>query len=611
MLDFRKALSDSPVMLLDGGMGTSLYDHGIFINQSFDGVNLTNPKLVKKVHQEFISAGAEIIETNSWGANRLKLCPHGLEEKVYEINKKAVENARDVAPDTVFVAGVIGPLGKKVRPFGGIPLDEAYVYFKEQAKGLVDGGVDLFILETFIYLEELEQAVKAVQDSSPLPVLALVTVDEEGFTLIGMEPEGYIPIIEKWGVDGVGVNCSIGPHAMLNAVEQIMKVATLPVVAEPNAGIPRNVEGRNLYLCSPEYISTYAQRYIELGVKIVGGCCGTKGEHIKAIRNAAKMVHPGKLTRAVKKIEIEIPNIEIVQTKDKSRFARKIANKEMVISVELVPPKGWDISTIVEKATILHKKGIDCINIPDGPRASSRMSPQVLSYLVQKEVGIETILHYCCRDRNLLGMQSDILGNYAAGLRNILIITGDPPKVGDYPDATAVFDVEAVGLTRIVHNLNHGVDIGNNPIGKPTGYYIGVGANPDAIDQEREIDRFFRKAKAGADFAITQPVFDVESLLSFMEKVKETNIPIIAGVWPLVSYRNAEFMKHEVPGVYVPDEILERMKKHTTKEDSAQEGIKIARETLSAIKDHISGAQISAPFGHIQYSLQVIEGIII
>lgn len=611
MLDFRKALSDSPVMLLDGGMGTSLYDHGIFINQSFDGVNLTNPKLVKKVHQEFISAGAEIIETNSWGANRLKLCPHGLEEKVYEINKKAVENARDVAPDTVFVAGVIGPLGKKVRPFGGIPLDEAYVYFKEQAKGLVDGGVDLFILETFIYLEELEQAVKAVQDSSPLPVLALVTVDEEGFTLIGMEPEGYIPIIEKWGVDGVGVNCSIGPHAMLNAVEQIMKVATLPVVAEPNAGIPRNVEGRNLYLCSPEYISTYAQRYIELGVKIVGGCCGTKGEHIKAIRNAAKMVHPGKLTRAVKKIEIEIPNIEIVQTKDKSRFARKIANKEMVISVELVPPKGWDISTIVEKATILHKKGIDCINIPDGPRASSRMSPQVLSYLVQKEVGIETILHYCCRDRNLLGMQSDILGNYAAGLRNILIITGDPPKVGDYPDATAVFDVEAVGLTRIVHNLNHGVDIGNNPIGKPTGYYIGVGANPDAIDQEREIDRFFRKAKAGADFAITQPVFDVESLLLFMEKVKETNIPIIAGIWPLVSYRNAEFMKHEVPGVYVPDEILERMKKHTTKEDSAQEGIKIARETLSAIKDHISGAQISAPFGHIQYSLQVMEGIII
>lgn len=611
MLDFRKALSDSPVMLLDGGMGTSLYDHGIFINQSFDGVNLTNPKLVKKVHQEFISAGAEIIETNSWGANRLKLCPHGLEEKVYEINKKAVENARDVAPDTVFVAGVIGPLGKKVRPFGGIPLDEAYVYFKEQAKGLVDGGVDLFILETFIYLEELEQAVKAVQDSSPLPVLALVTVDEEGFTLIGMEPEGYISIIEKWGVDGVGVNCSIGPHAMLNAVEQIMKVATLPVVAEPNAGIPRNVEGRNLYLCSPEYISTYAQRYIELGVKIVGGCCGTKGEHIKAIRNAAKMVHPGKLTRAVKKIETEIPNIEIVQTKDKSRFARKIANKEMVISVELVPPKGWDISTIVEKATILYKKGIDCINIPDGPRASSRMSPQVLSYLVQKEVGIETILHYCCRDRNLLGMQSDILGNYAAGLRNILIITGDPPKVGDYPDATAVFDVEAVGLTRIVHNLNHGVDIGNNPIGKPTGYYIGVGANPDAIDQEREIDRFFRKAKAGADFAITQPVFDVESLLLFMEKVKETNIPIIAGIWPLVSYRNAEFMKHEVPGVYVPDEILERMKKHTTKEDSAQEGIKIARETLSAIKDHISGAQISAPFGHIQYSLQVMEGIII
>jgi len=611
MRDFRTYLKEEPVIIIDGGMGTSLYDRGIFINQSFDGINLTNPKMVKEVHQEFADAGADIIVTNSFGANSLKLRPHGLEDKVYEINKTAAEIAREVAGDNLFVAGCIGPLGKKVRPFGSIPEKDAFEYFKQQAQGLLDGGVDLFILETFTYLNEVEQAVKAVKDISSLPILTLVTVNDEGATLIGMEPEGYIPIIESWEVDAVGVNCSVGPHAMLAAVEKIMKVATLPVIAEPNAGIPRNVEGRNIYLCSPEYISTFVQRYIELGVKIVGGCCGTKGEHIKAIRNAAKTIYPGRITRKLKPKVVELPDVEIVPAQQKSRFAKKLINGEFVISVELTPPKGWDISKITEKAKILYEKGIDCINIPDGPRASSRMSPQVLSYLVQQETKIETILHYCCRDRNLLGMQSDILGNYAAGLRNILIITGDPPKVGDYPDATAVFDVDSVGLTHIVHNLNHGIDLGGNPINKPTGYFIGVGANPNAIDLNREIDRFFRKAKAGAEFAITQPVFDVDSLLSFMEQVKDTHIPIIAGIWPLVSVRNAEFMKHEVPGIYVPDSILERMKKHAAKEEQVQEGIQIAREILAAIKYHVRGAQVSAPFGHIQYSLQVLEGIIL
>ena len=611
MRDFRKFLHEEPVIIIDGGMGTSLYDRGIFINQSFDGINLSNPNMVKEVHQEFVDAGADIIVTNSWGANRLKLLPHGLEEKVYEINKKAAEIAREIAGDLVYVAGVIGPLGKKVRPYGSIPIQEAYEFFKEQAQGLLDGGVNLFILETFTYLEELEQAAKAVKDISSLPLLSLVTVKEEGTTLIEMEPEGYIPIMESWEVDGVGVNCSIGPHAMLTAVEKIMKVATLPVIAEPNAGIPRNVEGRNLYLCSPEYISTYVQRYIELGVKIVGGCCGTKGEHIKSIRNAAKTVHPGRLTKKIKLKPVELPDVEIIPTEQKSRFAKKIVTGKFTISIELVPPKGWDFSKIVEKAEVLYEKGIDCINIPDGPRASSRMSPQVLAHLVQREVGIETILHYCCRDRNLLGMQSDILGNYAAGLRNLIIITGDPPKVGDYPDATAVFDVDSIGLTRIVHNLNRGIDIGNNPIGNPTGYFIGIGANPDAVDIEREIDRFHRKAAAGAEFAVTQPVFDVESLLSFIDSVKKDNVPIIAGVWPLVSYRNAEFMNTEVPGIVVPDSILERMKKHTTKEDALQEGIQIARETLSAIKDRVRGAQVSAPFGRIEYALRVLEGIVL
>jgi homocysteine S-methyltransferase len=611
MKDFRKFLNEEPIVIFDGAMGTNLYDHGIYINQSFDAVNLSNPKIVKDVHQEFLNAGADVLETNSFSANRLKLRPHGLEDKVYEINKTAGKLAREIAQDSAYVAGVIGPLGKKVRPFGSLPTEEAYEIFKEQTQGLIDGGVDLFVLETFTYLDELEQAVKAVKDISDLPVISLVTVNEDGSTLIGMEPAGFIPIMESWKVDAVGVNCSVGPHALLAAVEEIIKVAALPVIVEPNAGIPRNVDGRNMYLCSPEYMATYAQRYIELGIKIIGGCCGTKGEHIKAIKNAAKVVHPGRSTRKFKTKAVETPDIEIIKPEDKSRFANMVINKEFVISVELTPPRGWDISKIIEKANILHAHGIDCINIPDGPRASARMSPQVLSYLIQREVGIGTILHYCCRDRNLLGMQSDILGNYSAGLRNILIITGDPPKMGDYPDATAVFDVDSIGLTRIVSRLNKGIDLGNNLIGKPTGYFIGVGANPNAIDLNREIERFFKKVDAGAEFAITQPVFDVESLLSFMEKVKDTNIPIIAGVWPLVSYRNAEFMKHEVPGVYVPDSILDSMGKINSKDGQIKEGISIAREILTSIKDHVAGIQISAPFGNVQSPIQVLKDIVL
>jgi len=610
MRDFRKFLREEPYIIFDGAMGTNLYDHGIFINQSFDAVNINNPQLVKEVHREFVNAGADVLVTNSFSANRLKLRPHGLEENVYEINKRASEIAREVAGESMFVAGDVGPLGKKVRPFGSIPVEDAYGYFKEQVEGLRDGGVDLFVLETFTYLNELEQAVHAIKDISGLPVLALVTVNEEGSTLIGMEPAGFIPIIESWNVDGVGVNCSIGPHALLPTVENILSVATLPVIVEPNAGIPRNVEGRNIYLCSPEYMAEYARRYIELGVKIVGGCCGTKGAHIKAIRNAAKKVHPGK---HMKKIEVKpspLPDVDVIPQADKSRFANSLSRGEFVVSVELIPPKGWDISGALEKARILHAHEIDCINIPDGPRASARMSPQALAQLIQREVGIETILHYCCRDRNLLGMQSDILGNYSAGIRNILIITGDPPKLGDYPDATAVFDVDSIGLTRIVGRLNHGIDLGNNPIGKPTGYFIGVGSNPNAIDRQREISRFFQKVEAGAEYAITQPVFDIDSLLSFIEKVRETEIPILAGIWPLVSVRNAEFMKHEVPGVYVPDSILERMKQYQSGEEQVKEGIAIAREILLEVKDHVQGIQISAPFGHIQYSIETLQGII-
>ncbi|MFC1493581.1 bifunctional homocysteine S-methyltransferase/methylenetetrahydrofolate reductase, partial [candidate division KSB1 bacterium] len=554
-------------------------------------------------------AGADIIVTNSFGANRLKLRNYGLEDRVSEINRRSAEIAKEAAGEDIYVAGDIGPLGKKVRPFGSIPQEDAYEYFREQAQGLLDGGVDLFICETFTYLNELEQAVEAVKSLCGLPIIALVTVNEEGQTLIGMEPEGFIPIMEDWKVDGIGINCSVGPHALLNAIEKIMEVATLPVIAEPNAGIPRNVEGRNIYLCSPEYISTYAQKYVELGVKMIGGCCGTKGEHIKAMRAATKGLSSGIRTQKVVRKSQELAEVDIVPDEKKSLFAKKLISGEFAVSVELTPPKGWDYSGIIEKSRILHENKIDCVNIPDGPRASARMSPQVLAHHIQREVGIETILHYCCRDRNLLGMQSDILGNYSAGVRNILIITGDPPKMGDYPDATAVFDVDSIGLVQMVKRLNHGADLGNNLIGKPTGYYIGVGLNPNAIDRKREITRFHQKVAAGAEYVITQPVFDIESLLKFLDELGDITIPLLSGIWPLVSLRNATFMKHEVPGVFVPDSIIDRMNKFENKEDALKEGIDIACEILDSLASRkiIQGAQVSAPFGHVEYSLQVID----
>ncbi len=607
--DFRKFLKEEPVIIFDGAMGTNLYDKGVFINRAFDEINLSDPDMILEVHKDFIEAGSDIIVTNSFGANRLKLRKYGLEDRIYEINRRSAEIAREAAGDDIYVAGDIGPLGKKVRPFGSVPQEEAYEYFREQAQGLLDGEVDLIICETFTYLNELEQAVNAIKSLSDLPIIALVTVNEEGQTLIGMEAEGFIPIIEGWEVDGVGVNCSVGPHALMNAVEKIMEVATIPVIAEPNAGIPRNVEGRNIYLCSPEYISTYAQRYVELGVKMIGGCCGTKGEHIKAMRSATKGLSTMARTQVTERRIRDLPEVDMIPDSEKSLFAAKLISGEFAVSVELTPPKGWDYSSIIEKSQILYDNKIDCVNIPDGPRASARMSPQILAHHIQREVGIETILHYCCRDRNLLGMQSDILGNYSAGVKNILIITGDPPKMGDYPDATAVFDVDSIGLVQMVKSLNHGVDLGRNPIGKPTGYYVGVGLNPNAIDQNREINRYHQKVAAGAEYVITQPVFDIESLLTFLEKLGDISIPVLSGIWPLVSLRNATFMKHEVPGVFVPDSIIDRMKKFEKKEDALKEGIDIACEILEGLvsRNIIQGAQVSAPFGHVDYSLQVID----
>lgn len=601
---------EEKVMVFDGAMGTQLYSKGIFINRCFDELNISNPEIVRDVHQEYIKVGVDAIETNTFGANRIKLSRSGLRNLVRDINYQGAVIAKEEARKNIFVAGSIGPLGIRIEPWGPTSFDEAREIFQEQAEALLEGGVDLFILETFYDLNELHQAVLAVKEICDRPIIAQMTLEDDGNSLEGVAPEDFTAEIDSWGVQVIGVNCSVGPEVTLKAIEKMAQVTKAKLSAQPNAGKPSNIEGRNLYLCSPEYMAEYAKRFIMNGVKVVGGCCGTTPLHIKAIMKAVKALQTIKRKIEVIPSEKERePSVAIIPREKKSALSAKISEKRFVTIVEVVPPRGCDPVKEMEGARILKKTGVDALNIPDGPRASAKMSPQSLAQLFEREVGIETILHYCCRDRNLLAMQSDLLGVYALGLKNLLIITGDPPKLGDYPDATAVFDVDSIGLTNMVSRLNQGKDLGGTPIGKPTGFYTGVGVNPGAINLKQEISRFEWKVDAGAEFAITQPVFDVEMLKSFLKKIAHVRIPIIAGIWPLASLRNAEFMNNEVPGAHVPEEIMARMRQADTSERARKEGIAIARECALAIRDLVEGIQVSAPFGRFDSAIEVLKEI--
>lgn len=608
MKSFRERLGNE-IILFDGGTGTYLYEKGIYINRCFDELNLTNPELVTEVHRDYINAGADIIESNTYGANTFKLTPHGLGGKVYEINLRGAQLAKSVAQDSVLVAGAVGPLGVQIEPLGKLSFDEAKDVFKEQIKGLVDGGVDLIILETFALVKEMIQAIRAVRElNTELPIVAQVTINESGTLLSGAPLERFIEKLKDYPVDVVGINCSVGPKAMLDALENLRSLTDIPISVQPNAGLPQNISGRNIYMTSPEYMAEYAKRFIQTGAAIVGGCCGTNPTHIRAMRKAVQALQPAKkMDSKIADLQVEKPpEIKIYEKNEKSRLSNKLLKKEFVKLVELVSPKGVSPSREVEKARKLYHSGIDAINIPDGPRASARMSALALASIIQKEVGIETVLHFACRDRNVIGMQSDLLGAWALGLRNILAITGDPPKLGNYPDATAVFDVDAIGLTNIINRLNHGLDIAGNPIGDPTGFCVGVGVNPGAINLDEELKRLDWKIEAGAEFMITQPVFDIKLLENFMKRIENIKLPLICGIWPLVSYRNAEFMNNEVPGASVPQEILERMKRMTTKEDGFNEGVRIARETFEHVKNFADGVQISAPLGRIEAIFDMI-----
>ncbi|HEX7024520.1 MAG TPA: bifunctional homocysteine S-methyltransferase/methylenetetrahydrofolate reductase [Gemmatimonadales bacterium] len=608
MTTLRELIGDGRTHVVDGAMGTVLYGRGVFLNVCYDELNLRQPDLIRDIHRAYVKAGAELLETNTFGANPRKLAQFGLAGDTEAINRAAARLARDAAGARAAVAGAIGPLGIRIEPFGETSVEEAGADFARQAQGLLEGGVDGFILETFSDVEELRAALLAVRSLTDLPIIAQMTIGTDGRTHYGTEPVVFGPILEQLGADVIGVNCSVGPHGVLEAVEQLATVVTRPISAQPNAGLPRDVGDRKMYMASPEYMGSYAKRIVEAGARFVGGCCGTTPEHIKAIAGFVHSVAPRHVSVSAT-TEHAVPGVEPMPLAERSRYGGKLARGEFITTVEIVPPKGVDPGPMFDQCRALRAAGVDAVNVPDGPRAQSRMGALLSGLMIEREVGLETVVHYACRDRNLLGMLSDLLGAAAAGLRNLLLVTGDPPKMGPYPDATAVFDIDAIGLTNLVSRLNHGLDPGHNPIGAPTKFVIGVGVNPAAPDLDRELKRLHWKIEAGAEFAITQPVFDLDQLDRFLKHVESFRLPIIGGIWPLVSLRNAEFLANEVPGVTVPAEVLARMRRSSERgrEEALAEGVAIAREMLVAVRDRLRGAQVSAPLGRVPVALDVLR----
>ncbi len=598
-------LARGPVVC-DGAMGTMLYARGVYLHRCYDEVNLISPELVEAIHRDYVKAGAEVIETNSFGANPVKLGRHGLAERTEEVNRRAGEIACGVAGDSVVVLGAIGPLGIRMEPWGPTSLAEATALYERQARGLADGGVDGFCLETVGDVTEIHAAMLAARLVAPhLPLVCQMTVDREGVGLYGTRPEDFARRLDAWGADGIGVNCSVGPQAMLGVVERLRSVTTKPLSVQPNAGPPREVDGRAMFLCTPDYLEKVARRFLEAGATLLGGCCGTTPDHIRALSKAVRRgraVVQGPVPAGAPKVVVsEAPaGVAPPPLGSRSGFGKALAEKRPTLLVELIPPRGCDPNAVIAKAKRLASLGVTAINLPDGARAAAKMSSLALGARIQAEVGIEAVLHVCCRDRNILGLQADLLGASALGIKNLLLITGDPPILGDYPEATAVFDLDAIGLTNIATRLNRGLDLAGNATGPSAGFVVGVALNPTATDLKRERDRYWWKVDAGAEYAVTQPVFDPEALTRLLDDLPGPRIPVLAGIWPLQSVRNAEFLATEVPGVKVPDSVRSRIAKGGDAEGQRKAGAEIAAEMAEAIKDRVAGFQLSLPFGRLE-----------
>jgi methionine synthase I (cobalamin-dependent)/5,10-methylenetetrahydrofolate reductase len=607
--DFLKRIERKPVVC-DGAMGTMLYTRGIPYSQCFDALNLTQPQVVKDVHLGYVKAGAELLETNTFGANRIRLAMHGLEGQVKQINQAGVRLARELAGEELYVAGAVGPLGIRLEPLGSTSLKEARQMFREQMEALVEAGADVILIETMVDLNEARQALAAAREVCSLPVIVQMTVQEDGNTPLGTAPEDFTRALDEDGADLIGLNCSVGPAGVLQVLERMVRVTGKKLSAQPNAGLPRIVGGRSLYLCSPDYMGEYARRFIENGVRLVGGCCGTTPEHIRAIKSAVRSLAPSASRRETMVSSGGISTYEPVTVEKRSRFAALLASREFPVVVEMLPPRGCDTAREFEGARYLSEMAVDAVNIPDRIGGTARMSPQMLAVAIALAKKPEVLLHYSCRSRNVLTIQSDLLGLHALGLRNIVAVTGQPPSGVEYPEATTVFDVDSIGLVNILAHLNRGLDAAGNPLGAQTSFLIGVTANPDALNMEEEIRRFQYKVEAGANFAITSPVFDVQKLQDFLESIKVAGappIPILAGILPLTSYRNAEYLNNEVPGITVPPVILERMRKADAGDAARAEGLKIAQEMLQQVRGMVEGVQISPPFGRYAMAVEVAQ----
>jgi methionine synthase I (cobalamin-dependent)/5,10-methylenetetrahydrofolate reductase len=614
MTPLRDLIADGRVHVLDGAMGTMLYSRGVFVNVCYDELNLSRPELIADVHEAYVRAGAELLETNTFGANPVKLSAYGLAERTEEINEAAVRLAQRAARGRAGVLGAIGPLGIRIEPWGPTAKTEAVELFARQAAGLLAGGVDGFVLETFGDVDELDAALQAVRRLSELPVIAQVTVSEDGNTPYGTAAEAVAARLTELGADVIGLNCSVGPAPMLDAIERMAEVTDRPLSAQPNAGLPRAVGDRRIYLASPEYMAQYARRLIQAGVRFIGGCCGTTPEHIRRIRECVAGAAPRHASGGYGVVQSppNVPSVERepVPLAQRSRLGRKLAAGEPVTTVQILPPHGWNPTDMLEQCRALQAAGVDAVDVLDAPRGQSRMGVIPAALLIERDVGIETIFHYTCRDRNMLGMLSDLLGAAAGGLRNLLIITGDPPTAGPYPDATAVFDIDSIGLTNVVRRLNRGVDPGGTTIGEPTRFVIGVGLDQGTADTERELEQLAWKVEAGAEFAITQPVFDPEALARCVERMgRDRRIPIVTGIWPLTSLRHAEFLANEVPGMSVPPWVVDRMRKAEGRgsEFAQVEGVQIASEMYEAVRGMVQGIQINTPAGGAEATLALLQ----
>ena len=610
---FLVALSER-VILGDGGMGSEIYDRGVFINRCYDELNLVNASLVRAIHRDYVSAGSELLETNTYGANRIKLAAHGLESRLHDILRAGTALAREEAGDEVYVAGSMGPLGPGAKE-AGLGESEAQAAYADVASVLADAGCDVLYLDTFTSLPDLYRAIEACRKATDLPVVASFSF-HRGFIMghndFLVQPEDLVTTAMRGGANVVGVNCGDGPHTTLDVVELLRGATALPISAMPNVGGPALIEGRSVYLSSPEYIAEYSRRFVQKGARLINGCCGVTPREIREVNSFLLSVQPRAARVSVREAAPAAPPPERMEPKAlelRSAWGARIG-RDFAVSVELDPPPGLDASKSVESARFLRDHGIDAVNIADGPRAIARMGPLALAVQVQQQVGMETIVHVCCRDRNVLAMQMDLIGAHSLGIRNLMLITGDPPKMGNFPDATAVFDVDSVGLIGFANGLNHGLDLSGKPLGEQTDFVIGTGCNPGAVDLAHEAAKHARKIAAGAEFVFSQPVYDPRLLEKFLQATAAAPpIPFFVGILPLASLKNAEFLTREVPGMAVPESVMKRLRDAKSRDEQREVGIRVASESLAAALDspRVKGAYIFPPFGRYDAILRVLK----